>query len=432
MNVDSRTGHGLDRQQVLRMLTSTIFDCAIYRGYGDRIARRDHSEGGFSMANGLKDARLIRDAAAATRTAMPLGAHLAASFEIAAMDPNISHLDWSALALHVAGFERTRRPRQRRRGRAGTATLRAARVAAIAWCRARHRRGPLEVRAFAAVSIPRRVGRRRVAGRRALAARTRRRPGPGPAGYPNDGPPARAADEYKQTPPTNRRTTPVTRSRWSPRLFAARPSVRQKLKKLPRSANGCLGRVTTITAQGTPVSARHRPSAMASSNSPGAHLQGLKKNLKSSGRLMPALTRFAASARRPPGTIDPPSRRAPATSSHAWIIVALSPPYSPPMKSRFSASSLSSSKPFAASPIVSSVGESSDTPSDPRSVCSTTKTAACRRKWLYSLRGASTTCPAAARCTGATLLMSVLFSACTMRGRRRDRMRRRIDGARAR
>ena len=34
MNVDSRTGHGLDRQQVLRMLTSTIFDCAIYRGYG--------------------------------------------------------------------------------------------------------------------------------------------------------------------------------------------------------------------------------------------------------------------------------------------------------------------------------------------------------------------------------------------------------------
>mmetsp|Transcript_19552 Transcript_19552/g.50932 ORF Transcript_19552/g.50932 Transcript_19552/m.50932 type:complete len:241 (+) Transcript_19552:156-878(+) len=169
---------------------------------------------------------------------------------------------------------------------------------------------------------------------------------------------------------------------------------------------------------------------MASSNSPGAHLQKLKKNLKSSGRLMPALTRFAASARPPRNKSDPPSRRAPATSSHAWIIVALSPPYSPPMKSRFSASSLSSSKPFAASPIVSSVGESSDTPSDPRSVCSTTKTAACRRKWLYSLRGASTTCPAAARCTGATLLMSVLFSACTMRGRRRGRMRRRIDGAR--
>ena len=102
--LDLAEGHGLDRQQVLRMLTSTIFDCAIYRGYGDRIARRDHSEGGFSMANGLKDARLIRDAAAATRTAMPLGAHLAASFEIAAMDPNISHLDWSALALHVAGL----------------------------------------------------------------------------------------------------------------------------------------------------------------------------------------------------------------------------------------------------------------------------------------------------------------------------------------
>ena len=102
MNVDSRTGHGLDRQQVLRMLTSTIFDCAIYRGYGDRIARRDHSEGGFSMANGLKDARLLRDAAAATRTAMPLGAHLAASFEIAAMDPLRTSVSWLVSASRIA------------------------------------------------------------------------------------------------------------------------------------------------------------------------------------------------------------------------------------------------------------------------------------------------------------------------------------------
>ena len=155
MNVDSRTGHGLDRQQVLRMLTSTIFDCAIYRGYGDRIARRDHSEGGFSMANGLKDARLIRDAAAATRTAMPLGAHLAASFEIAAMDPNISHLDWSALALPRRAAPRdslsraTRRPRPAPptwpRGDGHAAANRpparaADRVAAIAWCDARMRR----------------------------------------------------------------------------------------------------------------------------------------------------------------------------------------------------------------------------------------------------------------------------------------------------
>ena len=102
--LDLAEGHGLDRLQMLDMLTSTVFDCAIYKGYGDRIARRDHSEGGFSMSNGLKDVRLITEAAARTRTAMPLASQLAYSFETAAMDPNISHLDWSALALHVAGL----------------------------------------------------------------------------------------------------------------------------------------------------------------------------------------------------------------------------------------------------------------------------------------------------------------------------------------
>ena len=102
--LDLAEGHGLDRLQILHMLTSTVFDCAIYKGYGDRIARRDHSEGGFSMSNGLKDVRLITEAAARTRTAMPLASQLAYSFETAAMDPNISHLDWSAIAFHVAGL----------------------------------------------------------------------------------------------------------------------------------------------------------------------------------------------------------------------------------------------------------------------------------------------------------------------------------------
>lgn len=34
--------------QVTEMLTSTIFDCIIYKGYGQRVANRDHSPGTLS------------------------------------------------------------------------------------------------------------------------------------------------------------------------------------------------------------------------------------------------------------------------------------------------------------------------------------------------------------------------------------------------
>ena len=55
--------NGVSRGAVLEMLTSTIFDCAIYKGYGGRIARRDHAPGGFNLELGLKDV----DLALATR-----------------------------------------------------------------------------------------------------------------------------------------------------------------------------------------------------------------------------------------------------------------------------------------------------------------------------------------------------------------------------
>lgn len=37
--------NGLDRVQVMSMLSSTIFDCLIYRGYGQRVSKRDHQPG---------------------------------------------------------------------------------------------------------------------------------------------------------------------------------------------------------------------------------------------------------------------------------------------------------------------------------------------------------------------------------------------------
>jgi 3-hydroxyisobutyrate dehydrogenase-like beta-hydroxyacid dehydrogenase len=35
--------NGVDRVQMMTMLNSTIFDCLIYKGYGQRVAERDHT-----------------------------------------------------------------------------------------------------------------------------------------------------------------------------------------------------------------------------------------------------------------------------------------------------------------------------------------------------------------------------------------------------
>ena len=40
--------------QVMNMLSSTIFDCLIYKGYGQRVSERDHKPGGFALELGLK------------------------------------------------------------------------------------------------------------------------------------------------------------------------------------------------------------------------------------------------------------------------------------------------------------------------------------------------------------------------------------------
>ncbi|KAH8046337.1 3-hydroxyisobutyrate dehydrogenase [Aureococcus anophagefferens] len=95
-------GHGVDREAVLAMLASTIFDCAIYRGYGGRVAGRDHAPGGFALHHGLKDVGLVQKAAQDARVPMPLGSLLVDQFTAASNDAALAGLDWSALGLHVS------------------------------------------------------------------------------------------------------------------------------------------------------------------------------------------------------------------------------------------------------------------------------------------------------------------------------------------
>jgi 3-hydroxyisobutyrate dehydrogenase-like beta-hydroxyacid dehydrogenase len=50
----SHLQHGVDRSNVMDLLSSSIFDCLIYKGYGQRVSQRDHRAGGFSLELGLK------------------------------------------------------------------------------------------------------------------------------------------------------------------------------------------------------------------------------------------------------------------------------------------------------------------------------------------------------------------------------------------
>ncbi len=91
----------LDREKVMGMLSTTIFDCLIYKGYGDRISRRDHRPGGFSLELGSKDVQLVMDTARRSKAPMPFASVLQDRFTAALNNPALAGLDWSAVALDI-------------------------------------------------------------------------------------------------------------------------------------------------------------------------------------------------------------------------------------------------------------------------------------------------------------------------------------------
>lgn len=91
----------VDREATMDMLRSTIFNCAIFQSYGQRISRRDHRPGGFALEHGLKDASLILDTA--HRAGQPLAcASLLRDKFLAAKAQGHDDLDWSAVALQIS------------------------------------------------------------------------------------------------------------------------------------------------------------------------------------------------------------------------------------------------------------------------------------------------------------------------------------------
>jgi 3-hydroxyisobutyrate dehydrogenase-like beta-hydroxyacid dehydrogenase len=91
---------GVDRAKLLDVLTGTLFDSAVHRGYGDILVHDRFRPAGFAAPLGLKDLRLVAEAADAQRTPLPLLGllhdHLLSTIAIDGED-----IDWSAMALAV-------------------------------------------------------------------------------------------------------------------------------------------------------------------------------------------------------------------------------------------------------------------------------------------------------------------------------------------
>jgi 3-hydroxyisobutyrate dehydrogenase-like beta-hydroxyacid dehydrogenase len=99
---------GIDRAALLEVLTGTLFDSPVHRGYGQILVEDRFRPAGFAAPLGLKDLRLVAQAADAQRTPLPLLGllhdHLLSTIAIDGED-----IDWSAMALAVrraAGGER--------------------------------------------------------------------------------------------------------------------------------------------------------------------------------------------------------------------------------------------------------------------------------------------------------------------------------------
>jgi 3-hydroxyisobutyrate dehydrogenase-like beta-hydroxyacid dehydrogenase len=87
---------GVDKQQYLDLLTSTLFGAPVYRTYGGLIAREEFEPAGFAAALGLKDVRLVLAAGDELRVPLPVASLLRDRF-LTLLANGGEHLDWSAV-----------------------------------------------------------------------------------------------------------------------------------------------------------------------------------------------------------------------------------------------------------------------------------------------------------------------------------------------
>lgn len=99
---------GVDKQDYLEVLTSTLFDAPVYKTYGGLLAREEFEPAGFAASLGLKDVRLVLAAGESLEVPLPVASLIRDRF-LTLLANGGAHLDWSALGK-VAAWEAGARP----------------------------------------------------------------------------------------------------------------------------------------------------------------------------------------------------------------------------------------------------------------------------------------------------------------------------------
>jgi 3-hydroxyisobutyrate dehydrogenase-like beta-hydroxyacid dehydrogenase len=92
---------GVDRQEYVDILTSTLFDAPVYRTYGGLVAREEFEPAGFAATLGFKDVKLALAAGDALQVPLPIASLLRDRF-LTLIANGGAHLDWSALGSVTA------------------------------------------------------------------------------------------------------------------------------------------------------------------------------------------------------------------------------------------------------------------------------------------------------------------------------------------
>jgi 3-hydroxyisobutyrate dehydrogenase-like beta-hydroxyacid dehydrogenase len=100
---------GVDAGALMEFLTATLFNAPVYKIYGELIVQGRHEPAGFALPLGLKDVRLVLQAAEAANVPMPIASVVRDRF-ITAMARGNQNKDWSVLgrvAAEDAGLPQT-------------------------------------------------------------------------------------------------------------------------------------------------------------------------------------------------------------------------------------------------------------------------------------------------------------------------------------
>jgi len=93
--------YGIDPHEFVDFLTNTLFTAPVYKTYGGLIADEHYQPAGFAMRLGLKDVRLMLDAADSAEVPMPF-LSIVHDNAVSAVGRGMQELDWSALGRLAA------------------------------------------------------------------------------------------------------------------------------------------------------------------------------------------------------------------------------------------------------------------------------------------------------------------------------------------